>query len=292
MVVDCHVHIEYRDAKCSEKYTAREIVEAMDKAGIGISVILGNDQGDAGVHPPWADPRLQRCAVECPDEEVASYCKEYPSRLIGFTSVHPDRYQPWNKVKRALSEFGMRGVKLYPHSGFYPDDARLDPVYRICEDKGVPVMIHTGIKAVAWQSLKYNNPVHVDEVAVKHPGLKVIMCHCGYPWVEEFITVAYSNPGIYVDLTFLDYIERIFRKPGLVQDAVYRLYELIGSQRLMWGSEGPFMSLPLFGEHGEDYYGRSQHALVGQFDFLSQADKENILGGTAAKLLGLPEEER
>jgi predicted TIM-barrel fold metal-dependent hydrolase len=292
MIVDCHVHLEYRDGRCSEKFNAKELVEAMDSGGIDISVILGNDQGDAGSHPPWADQRLQRCAVQCPDEEVASYCAQYPDRLVGFTSVHPSRYQVWNKVERAITEFGMRGLKLYPHSGFYPDDERLDPVYRTCERHGVPVMIHTGIKAVAWQSIKFNNPIHVDEVAVRHPGLKIIMCHGGYPWVEEFVTVAYSNPNILVDLTFMDYIERVFRRPGLVEDTVRRLYELIGPSRLMWGSEGPFMSLPLFGDHRPDYSVRSQHSLVRRFDFLNAHDKEKILGGNAAELLALHERRR
>jgi len=292
MIVDCHVHLEYRDGRCREKYSAKEIVEAMDRGGIDISVILGNDQGDAGSHPPWADPRLQHCSVESPDEEVASYCGQYPDRLVGFTSVHPCRYQVWNKVERAITQFGMRGLKLYPHSGFTPDDERLDPVYRVCERHGIPVMIHTGIKAVAWQSIKFNNPIHVDEVAVRHPGLKIIMCHGGYPWVEEFITVAYSNPNILVDLTFMDYIEQTFRRPGLVEDTVRRLYELIGPSRLLWGSEGPFMSLPLFGEHQPEYYARSQHSLVRRFAFMNAPDKDMILGGNAAELLALRDRRR
>ena len=146
-------------------------------------------------------------------------------------------------------------------------------------------MIHTGIKAVSWQRLKYNNPIFVDEVAVSFPELKIVMCHGGYPWTEEFLVVAYSNPNIWVDLTFLEYIERRYAVQDLVENTVRRLSELMSPERLLWGSEGPFMNLPLFGDHGPENYARSQDYLVRRFDFLNEAQKEGILGGNAARLL-------
>jgi predicted TIM-barrel fold metal-dependent hydrolase len=283
MVIDFHVHIEYKSP--DQKYTAQEIVEAMDKGGIDKSVLLGNDQADAGFKRPWADSSMMAVAVNCQDEEIASYCHQFPDRLIGFTSIHPDRYQPHRKVERAVKEFGMQGVKLYPHSGFYPNDPRLHLVYKKCVDFDLPVMIHTGIKAVRWQSVKYNNPIYVDDVAVNFPDLKIIICHGGYPWVEEFMVVAYSNPNIWVDITFLDYIERVYKQPGLTETTMKRLVDLIGTERILWGTEGPYMDLPLFGKHSPDYYPKSQDFLVRRFDFISEEDKKNILGNNAAKLL-------
>lgn len=283
MIIDFHVHIEYKDS--SEKYSADDIVKAMDSGGIDTSVLLGNDQADSGFKRPWVDSSAMAVAVNCSDEEVASYCSQYPDRLIGFSSIHPDRYQPYRKIERAIKEFGMRGVKFYPHSGFYPNDKRLNLVFQKCVEFDIPVMVHTGIKAVSWQSLKYNRPVYVDDIATNFPDLKIVMCHGGYPWVEEFIVVAYSNPNVWVDITFLDYIEKIYRKDGLAEDTIKRLVDLIGPQRLIWGSEGPYMNLPLFGSHGPEYYAKSQDFLVKRFDFLSEVDKENILGENAKRLL-------
>ena len=165
------------------------------------------------------------------------------------------------------------------------NDPRLNLVYQKCMDLDIPVMIHTGIKAVSWQKIKYNNPIFIDDVATGFPELKIIICHGGYPWVEEFITVAYSNANIWVDLTFLEYIEKKFRKVGLAEDTIKRLYDLIGPERLLWGSEWPFMNLPLFGKYGPENYKKSQDSLVNCFSFLSQKDKRAILGGNAAKLL-------
>lgn len=299
MIIDFHCHVEYKTL--TERWTAREFVAAMDKGKIDRAVILGVDQVDPGSKPAWArlarGPTVGKGWLEVPsampvaanfgDEAVAAFCAEFPDRLIGFASLHPERYRPDLKVERAIKELGLRGVKIYPHAGFYPNDPRLYRAYQKCTELGVPVMIHTGIKALRWQWLQYNDPVYVDQVATDFPDLKIVMCHGGFPWSDEFLVVAYSNPNIWVDITFLDYIERTFRREGLVESTVRQLYDLIGPERLLWGSEGPAMFLSMFGEHGVEYYRKSQEYLVRRFDFLSEEDQANILGGNAARLLGL-----
>lgn len=285
MIIDFHAHLEFKTP--DQTYTAAEFVAGMDQGGIDKTVLLGNDQADAGSCPPWRDARAMAVPTNWSDEQVAAFCGAYPDRLIGFTSVNPDRYRPERKVERAIREFGLKGVKLYPHSGFYANDPRLSRMYDLCSQLQVPVVIHTGPKAVRWQWLKYNRPLYVDDVATDFPDLNIVMCHGGYPWIEEFVAVAYSNPNVWVDLTFMDYIERAFHVPGLVENTVRRLVDLIGPQRLLWGSEGPYMNLPMFGQHNPDYYARSQQYLVKRFDFLSEDDKADILGRNAARLLGL-----
>jgi len=283
MIIDFHVHIAYKDS--NKKCSVDDIINAMNDAGIDISVLLGNDQADAGYKRPWINSSIMPMDVNLSDEELSSYCFSHPDRLIGFTSVHPDRYKPHKKVLRAIKEFGMKGLKLYPHAGFYPNDKRLDLVYEKCVEYDIPVMFHTGIKALSWQNLKYNNPIYVDDIATNFPELKIIMCHGGYPWVEEFMVVAYSNPNMWVDITFLDYIEKIYKKPNLSEDTIKRLVELIGAKKLLWGTEGPYLNLSLFGSHGPEYYIKSQDFLVKRFDFLTEKDKENILGENARELL-------
>ncbi len=285
MIIDFHTHPEAKPS--GEPYTPAEFVAGMDQGKIDISVLLGNDQADPGSCPPWRDAHQMAVPTNWADEDVAAFCDQYPRRLIGFTSISPERYQPERKVERAIKEFGLRGVKVYPHSGFYPNDPRLDRVYALCESLGVPVVIHSGPKAVRWQWMKYNQPIYADDVATKFPDLPIVLCHGGYPWVEEFIAVVYTNPNIWVDLTFMDVIERAYRLPGLCENTIRRLAELIGPRRLLWGSEGPYMNLPLYGSHGPEYYAASQDCLVRRFDFFSEEDKTDIRGGNAARLLNL-----
>lgn len=285
MIVDFHAHVDFKMP--GKLYSPDEFIAGMDRGGVDITCVYGNDQADPGSCPAWRDKRFMAVPTNFSDEELAAFCTHYPERLIGFTSISPDRYQPERKVEQAIKEYGMKAVKLYPHSGFYPNDPRLARTYQLCSDLGVPVVIHTGPKAVRWQWMKYNQPIYVDDVATNFPDLKIVVCHGGYPWTEEFLSIVYVNPNIWVDLTFMDYIERAFRVPNYVENTVRRLVELIGSQRLLWGSEGPYMNLPLFGQHDPDYYRRSQDYLVRRFDFLSEDDKADILGRNASRLLGL-----
>lgn len=290
MIVDFHTHVERKPD--GARYSPAEFVRGMDEGGVDVSVVLGGDQGDAGTKPPWADPATMAAPTNFDDEEVARFCAEYPDRLIGLGSVHPDRYRPERKVERAIAELGLRGIKLYPHSGFYSDDPRLNPVYEVCAGRGAPVVIHTGVKAVRWQWMKFNRPIAVDDVATNFPKLKIVMCHGGFPWTDEFLAVAYSNPNVWVDISFLDYIERAFRRPGHAEETIRRLAGLVGAERMLWGSEGPFMDLPMYGRHGPENYARSKEFLVGRFDFLSDREKAAILGGNAAALLGLRQQGR
>lgn len=285
MIIDFHTHVECKAD--GARYTAAEFVAGMDEGGVSISVVLGGDQSDAGTMPAWADRSVMGAAAGFDDEEVAAFCAEYPARLIGFGSIHPERYKPERKVERAVKELGLRGIKLYPHSGFYPNDPRLGPVYQKCSELGVPVVIHTGPKAVRWQWMKYNRPVCVDDVATNFPNLKVVMCHGGFPWADEFLAVAHANPNVWIDISFLDYIERTFKRQGLAEQVLRSLTGVIGSDRLLWGSEGPFMNLPLYGAHGPSNYAESQRFLVRRFEFLNDKEKAAILGENAARLLGL-----
>jgi uncharacterized protein len=285
MIIDFHAHPELKTPQ--EIYSPQEFVSGMDEGGIDISCLYGNDQADPGSNPAWSDKRYMAASTNFSDEELAAFCKHFPARLIGFTSINPDRYQPERKVERAIKEFGMKAVKIYPHSGFYPNDARLTRTYELCSNLGIPVVVHTGPKAVRWQWMKYDQPIYVDDVATNFPDLKIVMCHGGYPWTEEFIAVVYTNPNIWVDLTFMETIEETFMVPGLVETTVRRLIKLIGAKRLLWGSEGPYMTLPLYGRHDPRNYEVSQHKLVKRFDFLSQGDQADILGNNAARFLGL-----
>ena len=285
MIIDFHTHPEYRNPM--EKYSPQEFVAAMDMGGIDKSCVYGCDQADPGTSPVWGDKRQISLSSNVDDETLAEYCSAFPDRLIGVTSIHPNRYQPERKVEKAIKEYKMKAVKIYPHSGFYPNDSNLIRTYEFCSKENIPLIIHTGPKATRWQWMKYNQPIFVDDVATNFPDLKIVICHGGYPWTEEFMAVAYTNPNILVDLTFMEVIEDTFQIPDLIEKTVRRLAKMIGPKRMLWGSEGPYMDLPLYGKHDPSSYKESQYRLVNRFDFLSKEEKADILGNNAAALLGL-----
>src|SRR5690606_10034605 len=47
------------------------------------------------------------------------------------------------------------------------------------------------------------HPLEVDEVAVDHPGVKLVICHLGNPWLVDCMEVVYKNPNVDADISGL-----------------------------------------------------------------------------------------
>ena len=61
----------------------------------------------------------------------------------------------------------------------------LEIIYRAAEANGVPVMFHTGTSIFPGARNKYGDPIHVDDVAVDFPKLKILLAHGGRPlWMQ------------------------------------------------------------------------------------------------------------
>jgi len=258
MIIDVHNHITVKDHPFH--LPQEEYLKSMDELGIDKMVILGKDYGKIG----------DRQKSNLPDEEVFSFVKAHPDRFIGFTAVHPDREVKANveRVERAVNDLGLRGIKLNPASGFYPNDERLYPVYEKAEELKIPVMVHSGVKPPAeGNRLKYCQPICLDDVAVDFPDLNIIIAHAGYPWLDETIMVGLYAQNVYADISTLNQVEEVMGCE-VVLPTLRRLKSSLGVSRILFGSDGIFNLEKLL-------------QAVRTADFLSESDKEKILGKNA-----------
>ncbi|MGH8622732.1 MAG: amidohydrolase family protein, partial [Burkholderiales bacterium] len=118
---------------------------------------------------------------------AAKYARANPERLLPYGGVHA-RYtrDPAGDVDRLIDQ-GIRLLKIHPpHQNFaanaYTDglDA-LGKIYRRCEERGLPVMIHTGTSIFPGARSKWGNPLELDDVAIDFPDLPLVMAHGGRP---------------------------------------------------------------------------------------------------------------
>ena len=262
MIIDIHNHIVLKN---SPYYTPQEeYLKVMDELEITKMVILGKDYGKLG-------DKLQS---NLPDEEVANFVKARPDRFIGFTAAHPDRSEKVNleRIERAVNDLGMKGVKLNPHAGFYPNDERLYPVYEKVTELGIPVMFHSGVKSpTEGTRVKYCQPIYLDDVTVDFPDMTIVIAHAGYPWVEETIQVGIYSQNVYVDISTLNQIEGALGYE-VVLPTIRKLTSSLGAQRILFGSDFTYNLEEMI-------------QLIKSADFLSERDKGNILGENAKKLL-------
>ena len=257
-IIDFHNHITAPDHPYH--LPPAEYLAAMDAAGVDQLVILGKDYGALGGN--------------LSDRQVADFVAASPERFIGFTAVHPDRPVAENvaRIERAVAAYGLRGIKLNPGAGFYPNDRRLYPVYELAAARHLPVVFHAGIKPPGdGTRLKYCQPLHLDDVVVDFPDLLVVIAHAGYPWIDETIMVGLYAETVHVDISTLNQVEDALGA-AVVLPTLERLYRALGSSRIVFGSDGIFNIDALL-------------AAVRDAPFLSDADRERILGGNAARLL-------
>lgn len=209
------------------------------------------------------------------NDRVAEICRAHPEQFIGFASVDPHKADHVDQLERAVTELGLRGLKLHPQvQAFYPDDARYRPMWEKCEEHRLPVVVHVGQTALGAGSpgghgiaYDYGRPMLMDAVAARHPGLTVVMAHFGYPWHLEVLASALHKTNVWVDLSGW--------RPRYVPAEVKREARGRLRDRFVWGSDYPMLDPGrLLDEIGDLELGEAERA---------------VLHDNAARLLGLEE---
>lgn len=266
-IFDGHVHV-------SPDMQLQDIIHPMDELNIDKALILGVDHGTFG----------DEHGYKVSNEFVGNFCAKSDGRLIGIGSIHPDRGAAIEPMMIDVYEkHSLRGIKLYPHAGFYVTNPFLNIAYEISLKNNGVVFIHAGIKAHRHQRMIFNNPIYIDEVAVKYPQLKIVICHCGYPWIDEAVLISRSNDNVWLDLTFLETLEAISGEP-LLTIAMKKIVAQIGAQKVIWGSEGAELGLDLYPDDGLNRIRRSIDNIM-KLDFIDTQAKEDILFHNLERLL-------
>ncbi len=168
-----------------------EFVAALDDAGVRASAIHNMDeQTTTGIVP-------------VPNEKVAEIMRKYPGRFIGFAGVDPHKGKAAvAEVDKSIKELGLNGVALRPFMhDIYANDPKYFPIYARCEELGVPVWMHTSINWTTKRRMDYGRPIHLDDVCIRFPGLKIIAGHGGWPWVNEIVALAWRHDNLYLDIS-------------------------------------------------------------------------------------------
>jgi predicted TIM-barrel fold metal-dependent hydrolase len=228
MITDCHIHIQPVEmfnagalaAMKKKRANFDQIVEFarspkkflahLDQAGVGRAVLIN-----------YVAPEVIGFTSEV-NSFVAGYCKAAPGRLIPCGSVHPRHSTNVLRDVEEIVRLGIRLIKIHPpHQLLYPNDylsgvKELEIIYRAAEANGIPVMFHTGTSIFPGARNKYGDPIHVDDVAVDFPKLKILLAHGGRPlWMHTAFFLVRRHPNVFLDTsgippkTLLKYFPRL-----------------------------------------------------------------------------------
>jgi predicted TIM-barrel fold metal-dependent hydrolase len=254
VIIDFHAHIWNTHVDQVD-----EVVGQMDAAGLDKIVALP-------------------IAPYMTNEDVAKHVAAHPDRIIGFASVVPfaettsiPRRDPIEELEYAVSELGLKGVKLHPLiQGFPLNSPGLAPVLHAAGRLGIPVIFHTGPSYGTNGRSAHGHAEFIDDLAMMCPETILIAGHAD-PWGDAPY-IAHKHPNVYLE-TSISWARRCLLIPGLARQAI----DIATPEKVLYGTD---FSL-----------GREQRVVdmnaVLDGAGLSREERDLIEHGNAERILGL-----
>jgi hypothetical protein len=138
-------------------------------------------------------------------EDMLPLVAHNPTRFRIVANVNPHLHYPVVTELRRQLDLGAVALKVHPvHGNFAPNDRELYPVYAECQERGVPVITHTGPSTFPGASGRLGDPVLMDDVLRDFPELTVVLAHGGRGWSYETAGyMALSRQNLWLDIAGL-----------------------------------------------------------------------------------------
>ena len=245
------------------------LIKDMDEAGIDKSILLAVDYGLA---PGLSKPKV---SIEEYNKWVADAADQYPDRLIAFVGVDPRRKNAVEILERAVQEWGMKGLKLYPPCGFYPNERVVTPLWEKANELEIPVMVHSG-PTFPQLKMKYSEPIYLEDILVRYPNLNIIIAHLGGGiWTEEVTGLRRLRNNVYADIS--GWQDLVYAdKENAIQRLVHT-YSILRS-KCLFGSDWPAFNPQVSHKEWVD--------MINGLDVEARL-KKKLLGENAEKVLKL-----
>lgn len=236
MIIDCHTHL------ANPEHIGGEFLEGAQRAwGPDCDLSAAPKMHEAASRACDAVIVLPIDAEEIgyftPNEFIADYVNQEPSRRIGFASVNPNRIGADKILREAVLGLGLKGLKLGPiYQKFNPAASMAYPLYAMANQLGIPIMWHQGTSYVENGPLEYSNAVLLDPVARSFPDLKMIVAHLGHPWFAETACLVRKHPNVYTDMSALS------TRPWQMYNAMITALEYGIEKKIFFGTDFPFFT--------------------------------------------------
>jgi predicted TIM-barrel fold metal-dependent hydrolase len=137
------------------------------------------------------------------NEDIANFIGKYPDRLIGFAGIDMPSSDAVDQLEYAISSLELRGLKLVPPvQKIDISDKKFEPIWKKLVDLDIPLWTHGGHQvSTAGSVAKYGHPLLIDEIAMRHEDLKIVIGHMAIPWFWDAYSVVLRHPNVYIDIS-------------------------------------------------------------------------------------------
>ena len=274
-----------------------ERLKQMDAMAIDMEVL--------SINPFWYRQDRDKAAqiVKINNEKLAELCASKPDRFAAFASLalqFPDLAV--EQLETAVKKQGLRGAAIGGSVlGDNFSDPKYHPVWAKAEELGAVLFIHpqstpelaARFKGNGWLANTIGNPLETtialqklifEGTLDKFPGLKVLAAHGGgylpsYAMRGDhgcFVSPQNCNPDIQLKKKPSEYLNQLyFDAMVFTPEGLRHLVAQVGASQVLLGTDHP---IP-WEQHPVDH--------VFATTTLSDDEKAAILGGNAARLLGI-----
>ena len=282
MIIDFHTHVfpeKIEEAAIASlsgrahmaphiRATADALVASQEAAGIGLSVVL-----------PVATAARQ---VEKLNDAAARLNEAYAGRLLSLGAIHPD-YENCREELARIKALGLPGIKLHPvYQGADIDDIRFLRILARAAELDLLVITHAG------DDIGYPGVVHCSPAMIRHAltevgPMRFVAAHMGGWRNWDVVPELLADTGCFLDTAFSqgsfsplpDGYWDDKSTAMLSAEGMTALIKAFGADRVLFGTDSPWSS-------------QAEERTAIQRLPLTEEEKEAVLGGNAAKLLGLP----
>lgn len=302
MIIDCHAHLvpqSWRHPSSPKSiFDLDGLFKQQDEAGVDLTVF-----GNNWIRSPDGYDALR--VVQEFNEHAAELTAKHAKRLLGLAcSVPFDNDKILKETERAIREYKLKGIMINTSvNGEYLDSPRATPFFELASKLDVPLFVHPPKFTIGNEKMEifrlpemlgrpFDTTLSLTRFILtggleKFPKLKMVCAHVGGalpmlpgrygfgyelrkdksfgPWEPDVMS---RPPATYIAQLYLDTVSL---HPPAVQCAV----DTVGVDHVVFGSDFPPVPIPL----------KRSVEVVRQLK-LPDEDKQKILGGTAAQLLG------
>jgi predicted TIM-barrel fold metal-dependent hydrolase len=206
------------------------------------------------------------------DDYLAEVRRVYPNRF-SCMALFDQHYHddPLGTLTRTIDEKKLQGFLVKTPDPFPKIATRtLEPLWRACAERRLPVVLKNGA------------PAEVLKLIAMAPDLKIVLSHfagASGPADEyrQRLEIAASAPNVTIDSGGLTFRHRY--PFDLPKELLHEAVETVGAEKIAWGSDYPRPGLV-----ADASYKQQLEFITIECDFLSEAQRAQILGGTALRV--------
>ena len=191
-------------------------------------------------------------AFTAANDRTLAYAAESADRIVPFVRLDLDQ-DPIEEANRCL-DLGAGGIKLHPRAqGFSLGDERLDAVFAVAVERGVPILIHGG---------RGLPPIgdHLASLVDRYADVRLIIAHAGIADLGGLAGHFGHVPGVFFDTSLWSIIDLL------------DLMRQVAPQQILFATDYPYGRLP------NALLLALRSARLAGFD---EAEIRGMLGGTA-----------